>query len=364
MVAFIEAGTSTCNINLEESSVAISDGVQVDDRMVKSDQTQMEVANPMRMRGGGNEMPVYEQHPLSKAWSPFEAETFDALVTDIKKNGLQQNIYLYEGMILDGWNRYRACIQAGRNPKDEGWFSEFSGNELQAAEFVQATGIRRSLSPEKRYATFLKLLEMSQALKAKYDELEKQGKDRKNQGQPLCTGTQRVDLLKVKADVVGVGRSTAAKVEKAYKIDRNALNKIIGDESTTNQILGRKLGPKKGTKTVVDATVSNSLATESIIPQSKLTPVKQEPACVPKRVPKNSGIESKQNPKLTKDKKDMPLKVIRKDSEQLSRLSQITKDLQELSRHQFQSVDNVGQWKELLEDCSEAIGTREAIDCD
>src|SRR6202166_3837661 len=64
-------------------------------------------------------------HPLSEIFPLMEGVSFEGLVTDIKAEGLLEPIWLYDGKILDGRNRYRACLQADVEPT----FREYSGSD-------------------------------------------------------------------------------------------------------------------------------------------------------------------------------------------------------------------------------------------
>ena len=76
-------------------------------------------------------------HPLAARMPMMGKEAFDLLVEDIRENDLQQPIDLYEGKILDGRNRYLACVKAGREPK----FREFTGPDPVA--YVYSVNIQR-----------------------------------------------------------------------------------------------------------------------------------------------------------------------------------------------------------------------------
>jgi ParB-like chromosome segregation protein Spo0J len=56
-------------------------------------------------------MKKYEQHPIGAAWPALSDEDFQKLVDSIESIGILEKITVYEGKILDGWHRYRACTE-------------------------------------------------------------------------------------------------------------------------------------------------------------------------------------------------------------------------------------------------------------
>ncbi len=78
-----------------------------------------------------------EFHPLANIFPLIEGAEFDALVADIRSNGLRQNIILLDGQILDGRNRYRACLASGIEPRTV----EYLGDN--PVDFVISLNLRR-----------------------------------------------------------------------------------------------------------------------------------------------------------------------------------------------------------------------------
>lgn len=80
-----------------------------------------------------------KSHPYAKLFPLITGSELEELAADIDENGLNEPITTYQGMILDGRNRYEACSLLGKKPK----FNEFSGSEKDALAYVLSANLRR-----------------------------------------------------------------------------------------------------------------------------------------------------------------------------------------------------------------------------
>jgi N6-adenosine-specific RNA methylase IME4 len=78
-----------------------------------------------------------EFHPLANLFPLMHGAEFDELVADIGAQGLREPIVRHEDQILDGRNRYRACLAAGVDPT----FTLFREDDPVA--FVISANLRR-----------------------------------------------------------------------------------------------------------------------------------------------------------------------------------------------------------------------------
>lgn len=88
-----------------------------------------------------------QQHPLSALFPAMPEAEFGLLVDDIRQRGLLEPIIVFDGQVLDGWHRYRACEIASRNPVTQ----MFDGGD--PVGFVLARNLhRRHLTASQRAA--------------------------------------------------------------------------------------------------------------------------------------------------------------------------------------------------------------------
>ena len=58
-------------------------------------------------------------HEIADLFPLIEGDEFQLLCEDIKKEGLNHPVILLNDEILDGRNRYRACVEVGIEPRYE-----------------------------------------------------------------------------------------------------------------------------------------------------------------------------------------------------------------------------------------------------
>jgi len=91
----------------------------------------------------------YEFHELANINPMMNDLEFNSLVNDIKEQGLIENICLFESKILDGRNRYLACLKAGIVPT----FYNFVGSYNDAVSFVISKERRRNQNLSQKACT-------------------------------------------------------------------------------------------------------------------------------------------------------------------------------------------------------------------
>ena len=121
-------------------------------------------------------MTEFTFHPLANIFPLLEGADFEAMVDDICEHGLREKIVLFDGQILDGRNRFRACEAAGVKPQ----FSDYGGDN-PLAFVISANLTRRHLSADQRAVVAAKIANMDhggdrkgdQAAKLQFDQVSR-----------------------------------------------------------------------------------------------------------------------------------------------------------------------------------------------
>lgn len=103
-------------------------------------------------------MTEYEIHPAADIFPMMIGADFAALKADIQTNGQLDDIAFFEGMVIDGRNRLRACEELGIEPQ---WY-ELTECKDPVAYVLSKNLHRRHLTREQRDEVIKKLRSMGQ----------------------------------------------------------------------------------------------------------------------------------------------------------------------------------------------------------
>lgn len=109
-----------------------------------------------------------ENHPAADAFPMMDPSRYAELLDDISVHGQREAITLYEGKILDGRNRYKACLELGIIPKTK----KFDGDPW--AYVWSLNGSRRDRGAEQRYLIWKVCHEQSEAWQAEQARIQEE----------------------------------------------------------------------------------------------------------------------------------------------------------------------------------------------
>lgn len=176
---------------------------------------------------------TYELHPLCTLFPRVTGAEFDALVQDIRANGLRQPIVLHNDMILDGGNRYRACLEAGVQPH----FEHYEGESIVA--FVLSANLhRRHLSAGQQAAIVASAQDWAKA--------QKQGGTGANQHKEQTGNVAGLQTVAQRAAESGASERTQRMADKVAKASPDLAKKVAHGEVSLPKALAQV--EKKTTK--------------------------------------------------------------------------------------------------------------------
>lgn len=140
---------------------------------------------------------MYEHHEIASIFPLFAGSELEALTQDIKTHGLREAIWLYEGKILDGRNRYLACGLAGVMPS----FRQYEG--VDPVGFVVSLNLhRRHLNESQRGMVTANIARLAHGVKK-----HKTDEDAQICASPIPTQTEAAQMLNVSRRTVQHARA-------------------------------------------------------------------------------------------------------------------------------------------------------------
>ncbi len=179
-----------------------------------------------------------QSHPVANIFPMMTAEEFAGLVEDIKANGLKEPIWLHpDGRIIDGRNRYKACIEAGVEPSFRTWNGEGS-----LVRFVVSLNLhRRHLNSSQRAIVGAKMLPILEE-EAKERQLSGRGEDGSGGRGNKKTLSKSLDKVsrdglasQQAAKIAGTNRQYVSDAAKIVETKPELADKVLAGQMTIPQ---------------------------------------------------------------------------------------------------------------------------------
>lgn len=167
-------------------------------------------------------------HPISTLFPEMSASEFEALKIDIAKHGLREPILIFENQIIDGRNRYKACLELGVKPVFKEWDQSGSLVDLAISSNLQ----RRHLNSSQKAVLALELL----------PHIEKEARERQKigRGKRIDEEGDKGQAREKVAQLMGTNARYIDYAKKLKESHPSELKSVLNGEKSLIQALREK----------------------------------------------------------------------------------------------------------------------------
>lgn len=146
-------------------------------------------------------------------------EDYNRLKADLQNNGydFKYPIWIYEGKILDGWNRQRACNELRITPT----YKDYEGSDIDAINFVMRTNKRRNLNSTQWACIAVEAEDLIDAIKI---ETERRRIEKISESKTGMKYGENSSDKKLSSEKNGHENSVATKLADSFNTNRTYIN--------------------------------------------------------------------------------------------------------------------------------------------
>jgi ParB-like chromosome segregation protein Spo0J len=169
-----------------------------------------------------------EFHEVANIFPLMEGEQFRELCTDIATNGLIEPIWIWQDKIIDGRNRYRACVELGIPSECR----EYKGTEEGLLPFVLALNLkRRHLTASQRAAVAVDV----EALLAKQAKERQIRKPVNSVFEKIQKQNEPIHAAKQAAKMLGTNEHYVVDAKKVKEADPRRFEQVLAGNLTLQE---------------------------------------------------------------------------------------------------------------------------------
>lgn len=178
-----------------------------------------------------------EKHRLN-IFPEMQGEDYVRLKNDIENNGYDVNypIWFYEGSVLDGWNRQKACFELGIEPV----YAEFTGSTTDAIEFVLRSNKRRNLTSSQWACIAIEAADIIEAIKKEVDDgkIEKNriGAINQHSGLGNKLPSPKYEESRTASKVADIFNTNSTYIKEVKKLDPKMFQLVKSGEKTVTEV--------------------------------------------------------------------------------------------------------------------------------